>query len=180
MKAVSYSILDDIRNVLAQTDERDLFRLLDNLLDAGRIFVAGTARGMDIARSFALRLTQLAMQVHVIGDATTPAIRKGDLLVLFLSIPESRRMADYAKKAYQQQAATAVFTPVRSTPVVDLADIVIEIPRPSVRSGIPALQTSGVIFDQTCFILSDTLIHQLSTRLKRTTQELLENRSNLD
>jgi hypothetical protein len=55
---------------------------VEAVLSSNRIFLAREDR--PAARFVARNLTQLGLQAYVAGDATVPAIKKGDLLIVTL------------------------------------------------------------------------------------------------
>ncbi len=76
-----------------QTDLRELDRMLSlinleeaealgsALLQAERVFVMGRGRTGLVLEMFAMRLTQLGRQVHIIGSPTTPSVQPEDLFL---------------------------------------------------------------------------------------------------
>lgn len=61
---------------------RQVIELAAQLRAAPRVFVAGAGRSGLALRMAAMRLMHLGLAVHVAGDATTPAISEGDLLLV--------------------------------------------------------------------------------------------------
>ena len=180
MKALSYSILNELRETIEAVDENALFQLADEILDAKHVFVGGCGRSEQTAKMFAMRLMHLSIPVFVVRDVTTPAIKKGDTLVLFSNVPESKYLGDLAKKAYHVSASLCVFTYQKSSPMVDLATVAVQIPQRGMTDGIVRQQTAGVLFDQCSMLLADTLIAHLANKLNIATEILLSNRSNLE
>jgi len=178
MKGMSLKILDEIRATVSQMDEKPLFLLANAMADARRIFVTGRQRGALTARSFAMRLTHLNYPVYVVGEPTTPGITFSDLLIVFPGYGESRSLLDTVRQSYRVEASIAVFTPTPSSPLADLADHKIVVPRPQ-GNGASHTQSSGILFDQCCSLLSETLIQYLASRKGVPTRELLNNFSNL-
>jgi len=179
MKEIAYSILDEIKNTVKLIDERSLFMLAEAILEAKRVFLAGSGRSEQNARNFAMRLMHLSIPSYVVRDVTTPAIAKEDLMILFANAPESKWLCDIAKKAYQAEAVVAAFSLNASSPIADLSRVCVTIPK-SPSSGVAALQAAGVVFDQTCMVLSDMLVIHLSHKMNKPTEELMRNRSNLE
>ena len=178
MKSISYAILDEINETLKQLDERPLFQLAEELIDAKRIFLVGTGRCGLVMRSFAMRLMHLSLQCHVVGNVTTPAIAHGDLLVVCTLNPENRWLLDLAKCAYRVSSPVALFSPQASSPIGDLSAFKITVPKASV--SLPFSQPQGVVFEQCCAVLTDSLILHLAGRLNRCNEALLKNRANLE
>lgn len=180
MRSVAYSILDEIRESVKQLEERGLFRMAEELMDADRIFLAGTGRCDQIMRSFAMRLMHLSLDCYVVRDVTTPAIRKGDVLVLCSLTPDHRWLMDLAKRAYAQDARIVLLSPQKDSATGDLCALSVLVPKALPVMAMPSMQAAGVVFEQCCFVLCDTLILHLSGRLNRSNETLLKNRANLE
>ena len=65
----------------------------DRMLNAKRVYVAGAGRSGIIARAFALRLLHLGYDVYVVGETITPALKPGDMLVVFSGSGETHSIA---------------------------------------------------------------------------------------
>ena len=78
---LSDRIMEELGYVLRQVDEEDVEKLTASILSSTEIFIAGMGRSGLMARPFAMRLMQMGFPVHLAGDATTPAIGYGDLLI---------------------------------------------------------------------------------------------------
>ncbi len=74
-----YRELTDIAAALPREEAGALARAIRR---ARRVFLGGMGRSGLMMRAFAMRLMQLGVEVHVVGDTTTPSIRRGDLLIL--------------------------------------------------------------------------------------------------
>ena len=75
------AIVGELATVAVDIDRREMQRLVDVIAGANRLFVTGMGRSGLMARALAMRLMHLKLEVFVVGETTTPAIRKGDLLL---------------------------------------------------------------------------------------------------
>ncbi len=75
-------IFDEIQSVLNRVDRATVDNVVEQLMKADRIYVAGGGRSGLMARCFAMRLMQLGLHTYVVGETTTPAIRKSDCLLV--------------------------------------------------------------------------------------------------
>src|SRR5213596_2839521 len=71
-----------LSKVLAEVRPVEVDALEKIILGSRRIFVTGLGRTGLMARGFAMRLMHLGRRVYHVGDVITPAIRRGDLLVI--------------------------------------------------------------------------------------------------
>jgi 6-phospho-3-hexuloisomerase len=76
------TVLAEIQGVLRKVDEADIERLVDRLLAAPRVFVAGEGRSGLMAKAFAMRLMHLGLVVYASGETITPSGGEGDLVVV--------------------------------------------------------------------------------------------------
>ena len=178
MREVSYQILDEIKASVKLIDERTMFRLADEILDADRVFISGSERCDILIRSFAMRLAQLSINTYIVKDPTTPAIGKNDLLIMCTKSPDNRGVIDIAKKAYTANARIAFIAPKKGSQISDFANLTLLIST-AANAGIASLQSAGVIFEQSCFIIFETLAVHLKSRLNRSSEVLIKCKANL-
>ena len=84
MKVAKYglAIHGEIEQALKQLHDKNCDHLIEMILQAKRIFLAGKGRSGLVMQMFAMRLMQMGFTVHVVGETTTPAIENGDILVV--------------------------------------------------------------------------------------------------
>lgn len=160
MKKIAASFLKDIESTMKALDESALVPFCESLDTASRIFVAGGGRLKPIAEYFAMRLSQLGLTVFPVGGVTTPAIAKNDVLVLLTPSADNKRLSAIAKKCYQTGAVMSVISPTATSPVADLANYLVVIP----KNPNPRVKGSPVLYEQTLFLLTDAIVHLLGMR----------------
>ncbi|HBR2675150.1 TPA: 6-phospho-3-hexuloisomerase, partial [Klebsiella pneumoniae] len=72
----------DLHQAMARIDGAALARLEQAIAEANAVFVFGAGRSLLMLKAFAMRLMHIGLKVHVVGDVVTPALQKGDLLLL--------------------------------------------------------------------------------------------------
>ena len=75
-------ILDQIRGTVSSIDAESQTKLIDEIVKAKTVFIYGSGRSGLVGQLFAVRLVQIGLDVHFIGDMTTPIISKDDLTIL--------------------------------------------------------------------------------------------------
>ena len=87
MKFNDYSsiVFKEIEETLGDIDQTNITYLMKQIMDAPRIFIAGVGRTGLVMRCFAMRLMHLGIKVQILGDITTTAISKNDLLLIAVS-----------------------------------------------------------------------------------------------
>lgn len=82
-------LLDSIRDTVSSIDESDHADLIKAILEAKKTFIYGSGRSGLVGQLFAVRLVQLGLDVHFVGDMTTPIISKDDLTILVSNTGET-------------------------------------------------------------------------------------------
>lgn len=75
-------LLRAIDAAVAAVGEQQLRDACAEMLRAERIFLCGAGQTGLVLRMFGMRLMQLGLPVHFAGDCLTPAVGKGDLLLV--------------------------------------------------------------------------------------------------
>lgn len=183
IKAITQIILDEIHSVLEKIDEHAYEELLPSLLSAKNIFVTGQGRSGLVSRTFAMRLTHIGLNAYCVGDATTPNIDRGDLLIACSSSGSThitRYIAGLAKKA---RAIVVAVTSHKNSPLAGQADIVVELPVEEVSTNHKdsgSIQFRSTLFEQACLVYLDGIILSLVKTLKSSMNEMHKRHSNLE
>lgn len=174
--------LAELQEVLQKVRRAEVEGLCDLILEARRVFVVGQGRSGLLMKMFALRLMQLGFTVHVVGDATTPAIGAGDLLVVCSGSGETAGALTPAKKAKQLEAKVAAVVSRSGSTLSQLADHTLLVPgeTPKVsmeqRSKLPL----ATILEQAMLIVLDCVIGWLAERMGQTNQNMMARHANLE
>jgi 6-phospho-3-hexuloisomerase len=167
--------------VLAEVRPAELDAFEKMLLGARRIFVTGLGRTGLMARGFAMRLMHIGRRVYHVGDVITPAIRRGDLLVICSRTGRSPVLRYYIEIARRAGARVAIVTGVRGSPAAKKADAVLLLPsegRPTKppaktrrRSAADSLPL-GSLFEQALLLVLDAVVARLMTTLGLSPEDL--------
>ena len=86
-----------IRAIASSISDTDIDAFLTEILNARRIYVMGAGRSGLVAKGFAMRLMHLGFQSYVVGETITPALQKGDVIVIFSGSGRTKTVADIAE-----------------------------------------------------------------------------------
>ncbi len=100
----------DLNQAMSRIDGAALARLEQAIADAKAVFVFGAGRSLLMLKAFAMRLMHIGLKVHVVGDVVTPALQKGDLLLLASASGETASLVNVATKAKQLGGTVALLT----------------------------------------------------------------------
>lgn len=137
-----------------------------------------------MARCFAMRLMHMGFQVSMVGDVTTPSIKKGDLLIIASGSGTTASLVAMANKAKSIGADIATITIYEDAPIAQIASIVIPIPAPTAKSdvdmGFRSVQPMGSLFEQSLLICLDYVILILMDLKQITAEEMFARHANLE
>lgn len=176
------SEVDAALRSLADTDSAAISALADAVHGADRVFLLGAGRSGLALRMTAMRLMHLGLTAFVVGDTTTPAIERGDLLLTATGSGTTTGIVRAATTAHELGAAVATITTAPGSPVAELSSVVVTVPAAGKldRSGAASAQYAGSLFEQTVVLLGDALFHTLWQRSGLSADELWPRHSNLE
>jgi len=178
------AIQREIEQALIQLDEESCDRLTDMIMRARRIFLAGFGRSGLVIRTFAMRLMQMGFTAHVVGETTTPAIERGDILVIGSGSGKTQSLAAMARKAKALKVEIALVTTQPRSSIGKTADLKVQIRAVALKSSAafkPAsVQSRGSLFEQTMFILFESIVLRIAELKGLDTEQMLSKHANLE
>jgi 6-phospho-3-hexuloisomerase len=168
MKSKFEIILQEIKTVLSQIDEKQVEILMDEILKAEKIVVCGAGRvGMAI-RGFGMRLGHLGLQAYTLGDSTVPGIGEGDLLIVASGSGETQTIFDLVSIAKRNKSSIVAVTGNPESRIGLLADSFVKITAPSKTKAVDNIisvqpmttlneQCLGLFFDAVCLKLMERM-----------------------
>jgi 6-phospho-3-hexuloisomerase len=174
--------LDSVVERVVRDDQNALADIAELIAHAPRVFVLGAGRSGLALRMTAMRLMHLGLEVHVVGEVTTPAIAAGDLLLTASGSGTTGGIVRAAQTAASLGARVAVLTTEGESPLARLADAAIVIPAAGKldRSGTASAQYAGGLFEQSVVLIGDALFHALWQRSGQSADELWPRHANIE
>lgn len=178
-----------IRAISNAISDTDVDAFMDELLRAKRIYVMGAGRSGLVAKSFAMRLMHLGLQSYVVGETITPAVQKGDVIVVFSGSGKTKSIADIAETGKEIGAHICLITSNPDSRIGNLADcrVIIESQRDDARDDAAEYEIRqmlgdhksfaplGTLFETASLIFSDAVISRLM-EITKTDESALKNR----
>lgn len=172
------TIADELAPILRGMRRGQLDGLTEALLSAHRVFGAGAGRSGLMMKAFVMRLMQMGLRAHAVGETTTPAAGPGDWLVIGSSSGSTATMLAIADKAKTAGAGLALLTANPDSPLGRMADLVVEIP---VRAaGNAARLRLGSPFELSLLLALDSLVPALMARLGVDEAAMMRRHANLE
>lgn len=147
----------EVADLLDRIDGPAFDAFVDVLRPPERVwFCTGQGRSGLVARMTAMRLMHLGRRVHAVGEATAPAIRAGNGLLVLSASGATASSVGLVQIASAQSASVVLVTAKPASPLGGLADVILEIPVGTTR------QFSGSLFEQTSLLVLDAAVLALS------------------
>lgn len=148
--------IDALLEQIAPEEFAALVRFLDG--HAERLFFSGQGRSGLAGKMAAMRFMHLGYDVHFVGEATAPSVRRNDRLVMISGSGATRTSVGFATTAKNEGVRVALLTRTVGGPIADLAEVVLRAP----ANG--SQQFGGSLFEQSCVILLDAVALDIARR----------------
>lgn len=187
MKATEFKPALLIAKEIAASVERirsmEVEALMERIAVSETIFVAGGGRSGLMIRSFAMRLMQMGVNVHVVGETVTPAIGPSDLLIIGSGSGETKSLVSMAHKAKDIGSSVALLTIQPESSIGRLADTVVRLPGTTKDHGsvtLTTVQPMASLFEQTLLVLLDGIVLKLMETADVAPGQMLGRHANLE
>lgn len=171
MKNALETIVEGCREAVGSVDPESRDTLTDGILESRKIFIYGSGRSGLVGQLFAVRLVQLGLDVHFVGEMTTPIIGKEDLTLLVSNTGRTSSVVQTASIARRIGSRIICVTGVRDSALARVSDvsIVLEVPSDGdTRRRAPL----GTIFEDSALLLFDCIVSDLMDRLGATEEDM--------
>jgi 6-phospho-3-hexuloisomerase len=186
MKITEYmqNALAEQNQMLGRIDERQVQEMADAINGADKLYTAGAGRSGLIMKTFCMRCMHMGMRAYVVGETVTPAIGKDDFLLIGSGSGETGTLTVVADKARRLGAAIGLVTIYPGSTIGQKADHIITLPGTTFKSDnapvVTSMQPAGNLFEQTMFLLMDTLVVALLEKRDIKYEDLSKLHANLE
>ncbi len=164
MKDTTVYILDEVRRTIEKVDETVVSEIVETLAASPKIFIYGVGRSGLVGKAFAVRLVQMGLNVHFIGDTTTPIVKTDDLVFIISNTGETMSAVQTANIVRRIGAIVISITGGTNSKLGIASNIVLELvqPRDDQKKRMAPL---GTIFELASMVMLDSMIPLLMVRL---------------
>lgn len=166
----SSQILSDIGESLDTIDDKSVDEFVDSIIRADKIFIYGSGRSGLICQLFAVRLVQIGLKVHFVGEMTTPIVGKEDLVILVSNTGKTMSVNQTAVISKRIGSKVIAITSNRKNALGNTADLVIEIPS---KNGEYA--PLGTVFEDATGIFFDGIVPEIMRKKGINEQNMRDN-----
>ncbi|TLP82729.1 6-phospho-3-hexuloisomerase [Maribacter sp. ACAM166] len=157
------TIMDEHLKLIKTIQYEEISTLIPAIAKAGHIFIMGAGRTGLVMKAAAMRLMHLGYKVYVVGETTSPAIGKGDILIAGSGSGTTSGIVRAAETAKSVGANVVCFTTDSKSPLALLANYTVTIPaaQKQERDEDISKQYAGSLFEQSLLLVMDTFIQAL-------------------
>lgn len=178
VKECMKSILEHVRSYIDRIRDEDIDHMIKTLLEARKIFIMGAGRSGLVGKAFAMRLMHLDLDVHVVGETTTPAFTDKDVLITISGSGETNSVVTSARVAKGRGGKVAAVTSYPSSTLAQMADCLV-IVKGRTKEDMPAsyierelhpyqrLAPMGTLFEDCCMIFLEGIVASLMDVLEK-------------
>ena len=175
------SILKELGQAVSGIREEELQKAADLILGAGQIFCDGLGRSGLSCKAFAMRLMHLGCRSYFVGETTTTAIQKGDLLLLCSGSGESKALISHGEKAKEKGATLLLVTGNPESTLGKKADVtlVVKAPKKEDREA-ASIMPMGTLFEGVSCLVFENLVLVLMKAKNETSESMFKRHANLE
>lgn len=187
------SIGEQLNDIVDLLDSESIKQMLQQILDAERIFVMGAGRSGLVAKAFAMRLMHLGFTVYVVGETTTPAVRENDVVIAISGSGETRSIVDLAKIVKDIDSKLVTVTSKKESTLGKISDVSMVLPsktksdsnaegflEKNLRGAYKNLPPLGTSFEIAALVFLDSVIVQLISLTGASEAELKSRHTNIE
>jgi 6-phospho-3-hexuloisomerase len=175
--------LADLSAVLADVPDAVVESFIAEIASAKRIALHGLGREGLQMRGLAMRLFHMGLDVHVVGNMTTPPLGAGDLLIVSAGPGDLQTIATLMNIAKSAGARTAVVTAQAEGGAARRADCVLLIPAQTMANdqvGKLSILPMGSLFEAAQMLVFELVVLKLRDRLGETAETMRARHTNME
>ncbi len=164
LSALAQKATQEVAAVLAEALPNAAQTMAPPILNAQRIALYGVGREGLMIKALAMRLFHMGLDVHVVGDMTTPHIGTGDLLIASAGPGHFATVEGLMRRAREAGAQSLLLTAVPDRKLSNIADHIVHLPAQTMASdqNAPAsILPMGSLYEAAMFMFFEILILHL-------------------
>ena len=175
-------ILAELKRTIEHINDEEAEKLVEGILRAKKVFVAGGGRSGFMAKAFVMRMMHVGLDAYVVGETVTPNLEVDDIFIVGSGSGETQSLAAMTKKAKSIGATVVAVTINPDSTIGKLADIQIEIPAQAKAEGASgkSIQPMGSLFEQSLLLFYDAVILRFMERKGLSSDTMYGRHANLE
>jgi 6-phospho-3-hexuloisomerase len=175
--------------MLSQVPDQTVLEAVDELKQAGKVFVVGVGHSGLIARTFSMKLNHVGLESYTVYDEINPPFKPGDCLVAVSQSGSTATVLEMARKARKLGGRVLGFVGSAEALLSELADRLVVVPPISegsvVRELAPfgnagARNVRGAVFGLAIYVLFYAVTAQLAYERGESPESIDSRHANLE
>lgn len=176
-------ILKELIRTTDHISDEEAEKLVNGILEAKKVFVAGAGRSGFMAKSFAMRMMHMGIDAYVPGETVTPNFEEGDMIIFASGSGETKSLVSMAEKAKSLGGTVAALTIFPDSTIGKLADMTVKLPgspKDQSEGDYKTIQPMGSLFEQTLLLFCDAVILRFMEKKGLDTNKMYGRHANLE
>ncbi|WP_138418743.1 6-phospho-3-hexuloisomerase [Aquibacillus sediminis] len=177
-------IINELNHSVELIADEEAERLVNEILESNKVFVAGAGRSGFMAKSFVMRMMHMGIDAYVLGETVTPNFEENDMLIIGSGSGETKGLVTIAEKATSIGGKVAAVTLAPESTIGKQADFTITLPgAPKSRTdntNYKTIQPMGSLFEQTLLLFYDAVILRFMEKKGLDTNKMYGKHANLE
>lgn len=183
IKEMNAKAVAELTDVINRIDSAQIDILIEFLAKANRIFFYGVGREGLMMKALSMRLFHMGLDVHVVGDMTTPPIGKDDILIVSAGPGYISTVAALMGVARGVGAKTICFTAQSGGEASQSANLSVVLPAQTMAddtTGPTSFLPMGSLYEGAQYLLFEYLVLLLRDHMGVTAGQMRQNHTNLE
>jgi len=174
-------LAEELYEAICGIDQSEIDELIQLIVKGRRIFVTGAGQSLLMMKVLGMMLVQNGFTAYVVGDAATPSLQEGDVLIAASSSGTTKSTRLFVEKAKALHGKIGLFTATESSPMADIADAIVMIRHASDGgNGRESVSYEGDGFIQTLLPLVHCIARLAGERIGSSEEVTIRNHANIE
>lgn len=177
-------IIENVSKITTSVNKEDVNKMTEMIEGVENVFIMGLGRSGLVAKAFGMRLMHLGLNVYIVGETITPAIKKEDCLIAISGSGETSYIISTTGTAKSIGAKIIAITSYPDSSLGQKSDVVVQLKgrtkiddepnyiRRQISGQHQTLSPMGTIFEISALIFLDATIAQMMQDLGQTEKDL--------
>ncbi len=155
------TIIEELQATSSRISEEEAETLVEEIIQADKVFVHGAGRSGLMGKSFVMRLMHMGVDAYAVGETVTGTFEENDLLIVGTGSGTTSTLVPVVEKAKEIGGKVAAVTITPDSTIGQLADFVVQLPgvtKDKSEGTIQTVQPMGSLFEQTMLLFYDAVI----------------------
>ena len=177
-------IIENVAKTTKAVSHEDITKMTEMIEGVENVFIMGLGRSGLVAKAFGMRLMHLGLNVYIVGETITPAIKEDDCLIAISGSGETSYIISTTGIAKSIGAKIIAITSYPDSTLAKKSDVVVQLEgrtkiddepnyiRRQISGQHQTLSPMGTIFEISALIFLDASIAQMMQDLGQTEKDL--------